>query len=210
MEIMSRFVVVIGERDTGNIENRLSEVQALNIKKIFVHPSFYSAKKGYDMALLYLDGEINWNSLVQPICVASDPKISLDGETATVAGWGRITAGGGKSALLQTVSFPIVSNSECQQWFDESDEPDLDIIIGDGVVCAGVKEGGKGTCVGDSGGPLMVKNNKTNRFTTAGIASLGVGCARPNLPRTFTSTANYIDWIIKTMENTLSFEMLSK
>jgi len=78
------------------------------------------------------------------------------------------------------------------------------------VMCAGVKEGGKGTCVGDSGGPLMVKDNKTDHYITAGIASLGVGCARPNLPRTFTSTANYIDWIIKTMEDTLSFEMLSK
>ena len=201
---MSTFFVIIGERDMGTIENRLSDVQALKIKKIFVHPSFYSAKQGYDMALLYLDGDINWNPFAQPICVASNPDVSLNGEIATVAGWGRIPPNGNNPRLLQTVSFPIVANSECQQWFDESDEPGLDVAIHDGVMCAGVKEGGKGTCTGDSGGPLMVKDNKTERFITAGIASLGVGCARPNLPRTFTSTAKYIDWIIETIEDTLS------
>lgn len=160
------------------------------------------------MALLYLDEEINWNSFVQPICIASDPDISSNGERATVAGWGRMTQNGEKSPLLQTVSFPIVSNGECQQWFDESNKPaGLDVAIHDGVMCAGVKEGGKGTCIGDSGGPLMVKDNKTERYMTAGIASLGVGCARPNLPRTFTNTAKYIDWIIATMQHTLLFEL---
>ena len=36
---------------------------------------------------------------------------------------------------------------------------------------------------------------------TTGIASLGIGCARPQLPRTFTRVTSYIDWIMATVAN---------
>ena len=55
-----------------------------------------------------------------------------------------------------------------------------------------------GTCTGDSGGPLMVKHS-SGRYMTTGVASLGIGCARLKLPRTFTRVTSYIDWIVATI-----------
>ena len=44
---------------------------------------------GYDIALILLDKEVNWNKFVKPVCLANDASVSLIGETATVTGWGR-------------------------------------------------------------------------------------------------------------------------
>jgi secreted trypsin-like serine protease len=68
-------------------------------------------------------------------------------------------------------------------------------------------EGGKDSCSGDSGGPLMVKHS-TGRYMLAGITSWGIGCARPNLPGMYTRAANYADWIVSTVASKFYSEQL--
>lgn len=68
----------------------------------------------------------------------------------------------------------------------------------DRVVCAGFTKGGKDSCGGDSGGPLMLPlrgKNGTFAFHQIGIVSWGKGCAQPKQPGIYTNTQYYAEWI---------------
>ena len=165
----------------------------IKIEKIIIHPSFVATKKGYDIALIRLAEDVNWNRFIKPICVSNNPSTLFTGETATVAGWGAKEPNSKKpSAILQKVDLPILSNDVCQYWFNDR------VTIINSVLCAGLEQGGKDACQGDSGGPLMVKDS-TGRYILAGITSYGIGCARPKLPGVYTRTSYYIDWIKDTI-----------
>jgi len=88
---------------------------------------------------------------------------------------------------------PIISNSECNAIYG---------IVGDGVVCIDTT-GGKGTCNGDSGGPLNMKCDVIDKDEAAGqkwkqigVVSFGAssGC-EVGYPAGFTRTEYYLDWI---------------
>ena len=63
---------------------------------------------------------------------------------------------------------PLITNAECNSIYG---------IVGDGVVCMDT-EGGKGTCNGDSGGPLGHYDPVRERWVEFGIVSFGAsaGC----------------------------------
>ena len=48
------------------------------------------------------------------------------------------------------------------------------------MICAGYLHGGKDSCYGDSGGPLMVLSDESP--VIYGSVSFGHGCAQPNAP----------------------------
>merc|ERR1712168_714306 len=85
------------------------------------------------------------------------------GDTVTPTGWGLDSDSAGSiSEVLRQVDVPIMSNSACDAVYG---------IVGDGQICIDTS-GGKGTCSGDSGGPLNYYG------TTYGITSFGAaaGC----------------------------------
>merc|ERR1719308_662898 len=74
-------------------------------------------------------------------------------ELVTCTGWGKPSdnAGGISPVLRMVEDRPIISNSDCNAIYG---------IVGSGVVCIDTT-GGKGTCNGDSGGPLNMKSEVT-------------------------------------------------
>uniref|UniRef100_A0A3Q0RZ51 trypsin n=1 Tax=Amphilophus citrinellus TaxID=61819 RepID=A0A3Q0RZ51_AMPCI len=66
------------------------------------------------------------------------------------------------------------------------------------MFCAGIPEGGKDSCQGDSGSPFTLTEN--GRHWAAGIVSWGVECGRRGTYGVYTRVANYLDWIKKTMQ----------
>ncbi|XP_067004200.2 trypsin-1 isoform X2 [Anabrus simplex] len=91
---------------------------------------------------------------------------------------------GWNATILQQVTVPIVSYSECN-----ADYENYDGGITERMICAGYTAGGKDACQGDSGGPL-VANGKLQ-----GVVSWGYGCARPNYPGVYARVASVRDWI---------------
>lgn len=103
------------------------------------------------------------------------------GTNARVSGWGATSEGGPGSATLLAVYKPVVSNAACNAAYNGG--------ITDGMICAGVPEGGRDACQGDSGGPLTAGN------IVIGIVSWGQGCARPNFFGVYARVAHYRNWI---------------
>ena len=73
------------------------------------------------------------------------------------------------------------------------------VVVNDGRICAGTELGGKDSCLGDSGGPLMIKQD--GRHMLVGVVSTGIGCGRPKLPGLYTRVHSYLDWITETLES---------
>lgn len=66
--------------------------------------------------------------------------------------------------------------------------------IRDTFLCAGYPDGGKDSCEGDSGGPLMMQR-EDGRWVLIGTVSHGIRCAEPNLPGIYMKTAAFRPWI---------------
>lgn len=86
-------------------------------------------------------------------------------------------------ATLQEVTLKIFSDSECSTRHDGDTNANH--------LCAGVDEGGKGQCTGDSGGPLLYKGS-----IQLGIVSWSIKpCGIKYYPGVFTKVSHFVGWI---------------
>ncbi|MEE9320606.1 MAG: serine protease [Granulosicoccus sp.] len=141
-----------------------------------------------DIALLELATAID-----EPVVELFTEDIEVrSGQFATIIGWGATEYGaGGQSATypdkLHQAIVPLVSRAQCN-----APESYNGLII-DRQLCAGYVDGGVDTCVGDSGGPLLV--NENGRTQQAGVVSYGKGCAESNYYGIYTNVAKYQTWV---------------
>lgn len=172
-----------------------------------VHPG-YSRRDGHsDIALLYLDRNVEFSDFIAPICMPRTPELrrkSYVKVSPFVVGWGKTMEGGKSASVLQELQIPVFDNEVCldsyrklNRWFSQRQ-------FDSAVLCAGVLNGGMDTCQGDSGGPLMAPEIfKDNiRYYLIGVVSYGIGCARPNVPGVYTSTQHFMDWIEEKIADT--------
>ena len=84
------------------------------VSEIILHPNWNGeASNGYDIALLRIDGRIEFKDGVQPIEIITPDQLDLEapGVMATATGWGALESGGNDSGFpLQSVQLPIISN----------------------------------------------------------------------------------------------------
>lgn len=69
----------------------------------------------------------------------------------------------------------------------------------DAHFCAGNLAGGKDSCYGDSGGPIIIQGTSAATDIGIGLTSFGFGCARPNVPGAYTDLRKYVKWINATL-----------
>ncbi|XP_067004199.2 trypsin-1 isoform X1 [Anabrus simplex] len=155
------------------------------VAQIISHPKFDRNTLDYDFALIRVATPFSFGSNVAAVGLPSRNEDVSPGTSAIVTGWGLTSEGDGWNAtILQQVTVPIVSYSECN-----ADYENYDGGITERMICAGYTAGGKDACQGDSGGPL-VANGKLQ-----GVVSWGYGCARPNYPGVYARVASVRDWI---------------
>ncbi len=138
--------------------------EVIRAAELIVHPGFQSATLVNDIALIRLQTPSQ-----QPLAILYGGESSLEGYTARVLGWGALASGGEYPDILQQADMPIIGNALCATSYPGA--------ITDEMLCAGFSEGGKASCLGDSGGPLLIRLG--NQFVQAGIVSWGYDCALP-------------------------------
>ncbi|XP_045892595.1 chymotrypsinogen B-like [Micropterus dolomieu] len=178
-------IVYLG-RDTLNLLT--PNGKSWTVSQIVKHPNYDKETFNNDIALLKLSSPVTFTDYIRPVCLAADGSAFNNGTTCWVTGWGNIKTETLLSSpgRLQEVSLPIVSNSDCNSSYG---------FITNNMICAGLTQGGQGTCFGDSGGPLVTKNGFV--WVQAGIVSFVAqeGCALPNVPEGFTRVSQYQFWI---------------
>ncbi|KAM7357438.1 venom serine protease Bi-VSP-like [Cochliomyia hominivorax] len=192
--------VRLGEHDlTTDTEAHHVDINVVRIEK---HPDYYKPSGRNDIAVLYLERNVEFSDTISPICMPTSPQLrqkTYVRYNPFVIGWGKTMEGGTPSNVLQELQIPIYENQICRDRYKQKKLLIAENQFDEAVICAGVLSGGKDTCQGDSGGPLMIPEPFQNavRFYLIGVVSYGVGCARPEIPGVYTSTQYFIDWIIE-------------
>ncbi|XP_021048911.1 kallikrein 1-related peptidase b11 isoform X3 [Mus pahari] len=138
-----------------------------------------------DLMLLRLSKPADITDVVKPIDLPTEePKM---GSTCLASGWGSITPNKFETPDdLQCVSIKLLPNEVCAKNHNQK--------VTDVMLCAGDMDGGKDTCKGDSGGPLICDG------VLHGITAWGpVPCGKPNTPGVYTKLIKFTSWIKDTM-----------
>ncbi|KAM8734602.1 complement C1r subcomponent-like isoform 1-T1 [Acanthopagrus schlegelii] len=200
----------VAPKESVRVYMGLTNVRTLLSSPVFaasvhVHPEYNNpngVNYNSDIALIKLPHTITFNSSVMPICLPAEGVTYVTGMMGLLSGFG-FTEEGKQRILtnkLKYVQLPVVEQETCSNSITmvrrrRNNVPSLT----DNMFCAGVPEGGKDSCQGDSGGPFAMADDN-GRFWAAGIVSWGVDCGRQGTYGVYTTVANYLDWITKTMQ----------
>jgi len=157
------------------------------VKRVIRHKGFSSSTLWNDVAILTLEENVDFNSNIQPICLAEGSSTYVD-NIVTVAGWGTLKEGGKQPSVLMKVDVKVWTNDRCKSSYG-SQAPGG---ITSHMLCASDKN--RDSCSGDSGGPLF-DCPWGGRCTQIGIVSWGIGCAKPQYPGVYTRVTQMLDWI---------------
>ncbi|XP_045487491.1 serine proteinase stubble [Pieris rapae] len=179
----------------------------LGVSHKLLHPLFQfrmTQPDRYDIALLRLTKPITYTSHILPICLP-DTEMELWGKSGVIAGWGKTDASMGHTGtnLLRSATVPILSIDQCIKWHQSKQ---ISVQIHSEMICAGHSDGHQDACLGDSGGPLIVKEN--GRFFLVGITSAGFGCGvdhQPGIYHNVLTTAAWIRDVINPTSNYIDF-----
>ena len=157
------------------LAHRIGEVQIhLNFKERGRFPE-------HNIAAIKIETSFDrYGVMIEPISLPSS-NISNADDLGTIFGWGALKEleSSDESSLLHKASIPVWQKKDCEKVL----RPPVNVF------CAGYFQGGAGPCHGDTGVPLVIKNE------IYGIFSSSEGCGRPNSPSLYTAVWAYHDWI---------------
>ena len=136
--------------------------------------------------------------LASPVNQANPVNLSLNtqysipssGQDLTVIGLGVTTPNpnGPLTDILRDVVVQAVDTEQCNSRNSYNGD-----VVDEVMFCAGVQGGGKDSCSGDSGGPIIQKIGNTH--LQVGIVSWGETCAAANYPGVYVRVSGVYDWI---------------
>jgi len=194
----------------NTIRDNTANKELVGIKRVFKHPLYKYPNLYNDIALLELGRRVEYDYDVYgdaPSCM--DRGIPKDGKIGTIQGYG-LTEFGSRGQLLEA-NVTIISNEECKDQLDYNTTENsvaqrqinqaLPQGLNYGLLCARgetvTNKCGdlvtKGSCKGDSGGPLTTKDDD-GRTTLVGIVSGGIGCGK-GIPGWYTKVEFHSKWI---------------
>ena len=181
-----RFSVWVG----GNDLRQATQGIRRDVIQIVMHPAYDDFTTANDIALLQLSSAVPDSiPLVQLATAQIMSNAAAPNNPATISGWGVLSENGNMPDVLHEVVVPIVSNATCNGPQSYPGE------ISAKQICAGLRDGGKDSCYGDSGGPLWLSFSGTDYHL--GIVSFGDGCALPDKYGVYTRTASYRQWVVE-------------
>ncbi|CAG7836732.1 unnamed protein product [Allacma fusca] len=181
--------VVAGDHDIF-IEEGTEQVR--NVQSYIYNPYFDKPTLDNDTAIIWLDRPLVFNNRVQPIALIQ-PGEEPTG-TCVNSGWGNTNPGNPPqyAEKLQKVYLDIIDRDTCTDQYQYINK------VTPGMVCAG-GTGGKASCNGDSGGPLICKNSK-GEDVLAGLVSWGVSpCGQDQFPSVYANVVYFYSWLTENL-----------
>jgi secreted trypsin-like serine protease len=166
----------------GKLRLRGASSARVHVVSVRIHPGFNADTLANDLALLELARP------VAGVAQLDDGSDEIAGGIATALGWGSTTAtaaGDFPDALRQTV-IDVEPDSACAQ------------VYGDGydastMLCAGMPQGGRDTCQGDSGGALV--SGAPGSTVVIGFTSFGGACGQAGAPGAYVRASVAAGWL---------------
>ncbi|XP_070508482.1 chymotrypsin-2-like [Chironomus tepperi] len=153
--------------------------------RIVNHPSYNANTLANDISMVQTASTITFTNLVQPITLGS--VFVGGGVSATVSGWGQTSHPGSAAANLMFLTAPTLTNADCRSRHSTANAA----RVFDNTICTFLRSG-TGTCMGDSGGPLI------SGGTVIGAVSWGIACAQ-GFPDVFARISSHRTWMISQM-----------
>ncbi|KAM7149264.1 granzyme A [Molossus nigricans] len=170
------------------------EKQIMLVKGQFPYPCYDKNTHEGDLKLLKLGKRATINKNVAILRLPRRGSDVKPGTKCRVAGWGLFhNTLSSAPDTLREVNVTIIDRRTC----NDQNHYNFDPVIGLNMICAGDLKGGKDSCNGDSGGPLICDG------TFRGITSFGKAgrCGDPRAPGVYVLLSQkYLDWIIQTMQ----------
>ena len=137
---------------------------------------------------------IDWLSLKLFVFARNEALMSPN-RYGMVAGWGRTVSSftpGHLSDVLKEMCVPVVGTPTCNTAF--SDEG---YSVTSRMMCAGLYNGGKDTCQGDSGGGYVFYNGTSKKWFVGGVVSWGSskGCGLKDKYGVYVRVSKFVSWI---------------
>lgn len=183
---VSKWEVVIGATDLTRLG---PEAEVRHIQRLLVHQHYVPATARNDIALLQLDRPVECSDYIQLGCVPDASLRVSELKSCYIAGWNFARAQRTGMALREA-KVHLMDTEVCNSspWYAGAVHADN--------LCAGYPHGGIDTCQGDSGSPLVCKDNRADYFWLVGMNSWGRGCDRARHPGIYTSTQHFYNWIL--------------
>ncbi|PNI24033.1 GZMA isoform 1 [Pan troglodytes] len=167
--------------------------QIMLVKKEFPYPCYDPDTREGDLKLLQLTEKAKINKYVTILHLPKKGDDVKPGTMCQVAGWGRTHNSASRSDTLREVNITIIDRKVC----NDQNHYNFNPVIGMNMVCAGSLRGGRDSCNGDSGSPLLCEG------VFRGVTSFGLEnkCGDPRGPGVYTLLSKkHLNWIIMTIK----------
>ncbi|CAG2055698.1 unnamed protein product [Timema podura] len=205
--VRKRMYVRIGEHDLS--KNEGTEID-FKVELAVTHPDYNEDTVDADLALLLLSednlpaSDAPTKSIYSPFAQACLPRLRQllpYRRLCYIIGWGKKRSSDNVGtdilhevqASVTMFQVPIVTHEVCHGVYK-------DYHLTDNMFCAGYSQGRMDSCAGDSGGPLLCKDDQ-HHWTVFGITSFGEGCGRRGKYGIYAKVSNFIKWIHKTINS---------
>ncbi|XP_014486729.1 PREDICTED: chymotrypsin-2-like [Dinoponera quadriceps] len=167
---------------TINLNNPKSKHE---VEQIIVHKEYNPSNSWRnDIALLKVKTPFVTSADISHIPLPPKGHVVNAEDVAVVSGWGRLWESGPTTEKLQRVNIQIADQDSCKRKYNA-----MGYNVHATQVCAYDPTTSKGSCNGDSGGPLTVGGK------LVGLVSWAYGCASTNYPTVYTRVVSFLDWI---------------
>ncbi|XP_069753793.1 mannan-binding lectin serine protease 1 isoform X8 [Narcine bancroftii] len=209
--VLSEYVTIyLGLHDVRQKKDAVKR----SVEKIILHKAFDPRTYNNDIALVKMKEKVSMNAFVMPLCLPSLLQ-EMEGPSPNtlglVAGWGITNSnltmedgfGSDQAALsniLQYVKLPVTLQAECRSSYESRSDS---YNVTDNMFCAGFYEGGRDTCLGDSGGAFITFEPVTARWVAQGLVSWGgpEKCGSKRVYGVYTKISKYAKWLKEKMNN---------
>ncbi|XP_063918625.1 chymotrypsin BII-like [Zophobas morio] len=156
--------------------------ESVTASQFILHEGYDEDIFANDIGLIKLETPLTLGENVGTVNLASE---ELDGDVnVTVSGWDGIFI----RKYLNFVELVTITNEECGEIYGQ------DVIRPEMVCATSPVSQVKGTCNGDSGGPMVI-NADSDPVHVAVVSFMGDDVCETGTPSGFVRTAYYRDWI---------------